>query len=320
MSVLGIILSSLLSGGLVFLLAYIRSSQGLTSRLAKKLEELNRVELEVKSLEEQAHFAYTRATEFNAQISCLNNEIQAKTEQLNQISEGVMKAEDTIRTRLKKERKEWYEQYCAEQQEELQQAARDFTEQFKSDNSVKLIAAQELQNQIEQLRSSVASAVEIAKHKMEEENKIEFYRLQLPSTSVNDIQALRSVENLLSNPETINKVIWKSYYERPYTDLIGRLGLANSATCGIYKITNIENEMTYIGQAVNIAERWKQHIKRGIGAEAPINNKLYPAMKEFGPENFTFEIVEVCPRAKLNEREDYWQDFYKAKEFGYSMK
>lgn len=320
MDILGIILSSVLSGGLVFLLAYIRSSQGLTSRLAKKLEELNRKELEVKSLEEQAHSAYTRATEFNAQISCLNNEIQAKTEQLNQISEGVMKAEDTIRTRLKKERKEWYEQYCAEQQEELQQAARDFTEQFKSDNSVKLIAAQELQAQIEQLRSSVASAVEIAKHKMEEENKIEFYRLQLPEASVNDIWALRSVESLLSNAETINKVIWKSYYERPYTDLIGRLGLSNSAVCGIYKITNIENEMTYIGQAVNIAERWKQHIKRGIGAETPINNKLYPAMKQFGPENFTFEIVEVCPRSKLNEREDYWQEFYKAKEFGYSMK
>ena len=109
MNILGIILSSLLSGGLVFLLAYIRSSQGLTSRLAKKLEELNRKELEVKCLEEQAHSAYTRATEFNAQISCLNNEIQAKTEQLNQISEGVMKAEDTVRTRLKKERKEWYE-------------------------------------------------------------------------------------------------------------------------------------------------------------------------------------------------------------------
>lgn len=320
MNILWIILSALLSGGLTFLLAYIRSSQGLTSRLTKKLEELNRKELEVKCLEEQAHSAYTRATEFNAQISCLNNEIQAKTEQLNQISEGVMKAEDTIRTRLKKERKEWYEQYCAEQQEELQQAARDFTEQFKSDNSVKLIAAQELQDRIEQLRSSVASAVEIAKHKMEEENKIEFYRLQLPETSVNDIWALRSVESLLSNAETINKVIWKSYYERPYTDLIGRLGLSNSAVCGIYKITNIENEMTYIGQAVNIAERWKQHIKRGIGAETPINNKLYPAMKQFGPENFTFEIVEVCPRSKLNEREDYWQEFYKAKEFGYSMK
>ena len=291
-----------------------------TRRKSSALEELSRIETETKHLEDQAQSAYARMIEFNTQASCLANEIQAKTEQLNQISEGVTKAEDAIRTRLKKERKEWYEQYCAEQQEELQQAARDFTEQFKSDNSVKLIAAQELQDQIEQLRSSVASAIEIAKHKMEEENKIEFYRLQLPEASVNDIWALRSVESLLSNAETINKVIWKSYYERPYTDLIGRLGLSNSAVCGIYKITNIENEMTYIGQAVNIAERWKQHIKRGIGAETPINNKLYPAMKQFGPENFTFEIVEVCPRSKLNEREDYWQEFYKAKEFGYSMK
>jgi len=27
--------------------------------------------------------------------------------------------------------------------------------------------------------------------------------------------------------------------------------------------------MCYIGQAVDIAERWKQHIKRGIGADPP---------------------------------------------------
>jgi len=43
-------------------------------------------------------------------------------------------------------------------------------------------------------------------------------------------------------------------------------------------------------------------------------------MKKFGPENFTFEIIEKCSRDKLNEREDYWQEFYKAKEFGYSIK
>jgi hypothetical protein len=131
---------------------------------------------------------------------------------------------------------------------------------------------------------------------MEEENKIEFYRLQLQEASVNDIWALRSVESLLSNAETINKVIWKSYYERPYTDLIGRLGLSNSAVCGIYKITNIENEMTYIGQAVNIAERWKQHIKRGVGADTPTRNKLYPAMMAIGVERFSFEVVEECGR------------------------
>lgn len=39
-----------------------------------------------------------------------------------------------------------------------------------------------------------------------------------------------------------------------------------------------------------------------------------------GVENFTFEIIEECSRAELNEREDFWQDFYKVKEWGYSIK
>jgi hypothetical protein len=43
-------------------------------------------------------------------------------------------------------------------------------------------------------------------------------------------------------------------------------------------------------------------------------------MLEYGVENFTFEIVEECSRAQLNEREEYWQDYFGAKEFGYSIK
>ena len=67
-------------------------------------------------------------------------------------------------------------------------------------------------------------------------------------------------------------------------------------------------------------ERWRQHIKRGLGAEPPTKNKLYPAMKELGPEKFIFELLEECKREDLNAREDYWQDFYHAKDFGYSIK
>jgi len=43
-------------------------------------------------------------------------------------------------------------------------------------------------------------------------------------------------------------------------------------------------------------------------------------MKKFGVENFTFEVIEECPQEKLNQREDYWQNFYNAKEYGYSIK
>ena len=169
------------------------------------------------------------------------------------------------------------------------------------------------------IQSKVSSAVEALKRAELERTQKDFYRLNLTEVDIEEISKIRSIEPYLRDKEPLNKVIWKVYYEKPYTDLVGRV-VGSKAKTGIYKITNIENGMCYVGQAVNIAERWKQHIKRGVGAEQPTRNKLYPAMLAIGVENFTFEIVEECPATKLNDREDYWQDFFKAKEFGYSIK
>lgn len=67
--------------------------------------------------------------------------------------------------------------------------------------------------------------------------------------------------------------------------------------------------MCYIGQAVNIADRFKQHIKCGLGIDAP-QTKLYKAMLEDGVENFRFEVIEKCEQSELNDKEKYWIDFY----------
>ena len=130
---------------------------------------------------------------------------------------------------------------------------------------------------------------------------------------------MRSIEAQLRDAIPLNKVIWKVYYENPYTALVGRV-IGKEVKSGIYKITNLANGMSYIGQSVDLASRWKQHIKRGIGAEAPTRNKLYPAMLQFGVENFTFEIVEECDKSLLDSREDYYQEFFHTKDFGYSIK
>jgi group I intron endonuclease len=130
---------------------------------------------------------------------------------------------------------------------------------------------------------------------------------------------LREVAKLLRDSEPLNKVIWKVYYENAYTDMVGRI-LGKQAHTGIYKITNLTNGMCYVGQAANVADRWKQHIKRGIGADPPTRNKLYPAMLAIGVENFSFELIEECSRDELNEKEQFWQEYFKAKEFGYSIK
>ena len=90
---------------------------------------------------------------------------------------------------------------------------------------------------------------------------------------------------------------------------------------GIYKITNKLNGKVYIGQSVNIEERFKSHKYSYNNSKASgYNTKFYRALWKYGIANFSFEIVEECSRDQLNIREDYWQDFFKAKEFGYSIK
>lgn len=183
----------------------------------------------------------------------------------------------------------------------------------------KRIELKELDLAIKEQSEKVNASVEASKRAEEIRSQSDFYKLTIPKEDLDEIKELREVEKHLRNPEPLNKVIWKCYYEKPTTDLIGRV-IGSGTHTGIYKITNLTNQMCYVGQAANLAERWKQHIKRGLGADPVTKNKLYPAMKAIGVENFSFEVIEECERSKLDEREDYWQDFFKAKEFGYSIK
>lgn len=172
---------------------------------------------------------------------------------------------------------------------------------------------------LNQIRHKRAAAIEDAKRQEEMKTQSEFYKLQISREDLDDIYELKQVEKKLSKKEVLNKLIYKVYFEKPYTDLIRRV-VGKEVKTGIYKITNTLNQKVYIGQSVNVAERWKQHIKRALGAEPPTQNKLYPAMQKDGVWNFTFEIVEICEKSQLNEREQYWQQFFGAKEYGYSIK
>ena len=212
-----------------------------------------------------------------------------------------------------------YEEAKRQMEEEYLSAMETQSTHLSKELNATNTAIKNAETQLAGLAAKVAAAVAAAKRQEEMETAQDFYRLNLPDIDIEEITKLREVTVLLRDSEPLNKVIWKVYYEKPYTDLIGRV-VGTGVHTGIYKITNIKSQKCYVGQAADIASRWKQHIKRGIGAEAPTRNKLYPAMLEHGVENFTFEIIEECSRAQLNEREDYWQDYFGAKEFGYSIK
>lgn len=80
---------------------------------------------------------------------------------------------------------------------------------------------------------------------------------------------------------------------------------------GIYKITNLINNKSYIGQSVKIEERWNEHKIDSFNKNADTYNSLfYKAIRKYGLENFKFEVLEECLQEQLNEREKYWITHY----------
>jgi group I intron endonuclease len=74
---------------------------------------------------------------------------------------------------------------------------------------------------------------------------------------------------------------------------------------GIYKITNTINQKVYIGSAVDLERREKQHFK------CSHNFPLRRAMKKYGAENFQFDILVLCQPDDLTfveqDQLDYWK-------------
>ena len=246
------------------------------------------------------------------QIDTLNNSLAAMEKQAQEAADLFYKSKLEVAV-------ENLEKALEVEAQKYQDNVNSFQAQYDDTIASLLEQYKTLENNVALMRATNDAAVAAAKRAEEMKDQQDFYRIQLSDADIHEIELLRSVEPYLRDKEPLNKVIWKCYYEKPTTDMIGRV-VGSGTHTGIYKITEIATEKCYVGQAANLADRWKQHIKRGVGADAPTRNKLYPAMIAAGPENFTFEIVEECDRISLDAREDYWQDYFKAKEFGYSIK
>lgn len=91
---------------------------------------------------------------------------------------------------------------------------------------------------------------------------------------------------------------------------------------GIYKITNLINNKVYIGQSINIQERWKAHRHRPFNSNSvDYDSLLYRAIRKYGLANFRFEVLEECERESLNNREIFYIQKYESSnpDFGYNI-
>ena len=168
--------------------------------------------------------------------------------------------------------------------------------------------------ELDKIRATRAAAMEAQLREQEIKDKATFYTLQLDEADKIDISYLRSIEHNLREARPLRMLIWTTFYRDKANELASRLG-ANNA-CGIYKITHIDSGISYIGQAKNIKDRWVEHIKCSLGIDTPVTSQLYAFTRAKGIENFTFEILEQCPAAELNEKEKTYIEMYQTYEFG----
>jgi hypothetical protein len=173
------------------------------------------------------------------------------------------------------------------------------------------------EQQLATLRAKADAAIAAAKREEEKLLEIDKYKILVSELDLLEINRLREIAPYFRNARAIYKIVWESYYRNLTTEMVNRVVGAGTHT-GVYKLTNLKNQKVYIGQAVDIGERFKQHTKCGLGIDTP-SNMLYAAMIKDGVENFTFEVLEECERGQLNDREKYYIDFYRAQEHGYNM-
>ena len=217
-----------------------------------------------------------------------------------------------------------FENYCEilenqyNEKEEEYDMYTDALETAYSNLQLKLMReTDEVRSELEKLRASRASAIEAQLREKEIEKNISFYCLEISDADKADIARLEALKPSLNKPRVLSMLIWQTWFMKPLKSLSANVVGVTDKT-GIYKITNLKTKECYIGQAVSIKDRWVDHVKCGLGIDTPAANKLYKAMQEYGLWNFSFEVLEECPKDQLNEKERYYIDLYQSYDFGYN--
>ena len=314
LSIFLIIISIIISCFALYKIKNINKIDNETINRNNKIKEENKkLSQELESLKQTTSETRNNLMILNHDILNANNRLQ----EIHQETENVINNKEILSNKA-------FENYCAILEENYKKAEDEYAQSkelleesyFKIQSDI-LKRKEQAEEDLAQIEATRAAALQAQLKEKEIKEKLSFYCLTIDKNDLDDIKVLERMKNQLHNPRILSMLIWSTYFQKPMTALCNNI-IGTSVKSGIYKITNQKDNMCYIGQAVDLARRWKDHAKCGLGIDTPASNKLYKAMIEDGLWNFSFEILEECPSAQLNEKEKYYIQLYKSYEFGYN--
>lgn len=89
--------------------------------------------------------------------------------------------------------------------------------------------------------------------------------------------------------------------------------------CGVYKIINVTNGKAYVGSAVDVDSRRRNHLRELLLGKHH-SKKLQNSWNKYGSDQFVFVVVElVSDQLTLRSREQYWIDGFDCAKYGYNI-
>lgn len=88
----------------------------------------------------------------------------------------------------------------------------------------------------------------------------------------------------------------------------------------VYKITNSVNGKSYVGITTRShLRRFYEHKWNAARISDRGNVAIYRAIRKYGEDSFSIEVLERCDKEKLNDREEYWIEKLGTLSRGYNM-
>ena len=273
---------------------------------------LNEYDLQIKEKEEKLNNIIENINNSKKEFNNIKKETDSAINNFNRLTETLKEAQE-------RELKICYENGLNEVKKRLLKVDTELNANYQQNRLKYDKEINEIKNELAIFKAARQAIINDQKRQEEMEENKKFYMLQIGEFDKLDIEQLRLIESKLHNKEVLNKLIWSTYYQTPYKDLVGRIFGTNKVS-GIYKITCVDNGKIYIGKSVDVANRWAEHIKSSLEIGTIAKNQLYTLMKEKGAENFTFELLEEVNKDNLLSRESYWIKFYETDSYGLNMK
>lgn len=294
----------------------------------------------------------------NTQFEDLQGKIEGATQQLSAIEkvcegrkEGIEKEVQEFREeKLKAVQAEldaWVAQTKVKQLNEVQielGALRTTLERLAEERQVAETELKEVKGNVEKLkeeeeRLSVSHAAALQKSALATTGG---RSIRMSDDDTRDVRMLLATCRGMKCENAVLKATYDVYVKPEIERIVREAGV--SKVSGIYRIWRVVDghDVSYVGQAVDVGERWKTHAKRAWGVDDVGRIVLYKEMMETGIKHWYWELLEAYQPGVasddavagvsgsgagaedvstfLSEREKYWGGFFGVKELGLNKK